>query len=174
VRLSSLVRGIPVEVENSRPDIETAQVLDRLTAALELVERYTPARFRRLGRDFRAFWVQRFPCRAAYFPDHRACLIELTFLAHPDISPAQVAASIVHEAVHARIRQMGIRHRPGFEAKEERLCRQAELELGLLVPNGEAVVERARAALQLADEEVAPVIDWNLAEQRVREVDERG
>src|SRR5262245_1005211 len=123
MHFSSVIQGIPVEVDSSRPDIETAQVLDRLTAALGLVERYTPARFRRLRRDFRAIWVQRFACRAAYFPDERACLIELTFLAHPDITPAQVAASIVHEGVHARIRQLGIRHRPGFEAKEERLCR---------------------------------------------------
>jgi hypothetical protein len=170
-----VVAGIPVEVENTRSDIQTAQVIDRLAAALDLVARYTPSRFRRLRRDFRIFWVRRFPCRAAYFPDQRACLIELTFLAHPDITPAQVAASIVHEAVHARVRQTGIRHRAGAEAKEERLCRRAELELGLLVPDGDAVVERARGALALADEEVAPVIDWRVAEGRIRAVDrERG
>jgi hypothetical protein len=170
---SHVIHGLPVEVDNTRPDIETRQVLERLAAALELIRRYTPPRFRRLARDFDAIWVRRFPCRAAFFPDHRACLIELTFLAHPDITPAQVAASIVHEGVHARIRRMGIRHE-GQEAKEERLCRRAEIELGRLVPGGEAVVSRATEALGLADAEVAPAIDWRLAAERVRDADRRG
>ena len=161
------LRDIPVLVDNSRPDIDTGQVLGRLDEALALVERHTPARFRRLRRDFAAIWVRRFPCRAAYFPEDRACLIELTFLAHPDIVPAQVAASIVHEGVHARIREMGVRRRPGLEAKEERLCRKAEIELGLAVPGGEAVVKRAAEAIALADEEVAPEIDWRIAMGRI-------
>jgi len=42
------------------------------------------------------------------------------------------------------------------------------------VPDGAAVVERARAALALADEEVAPTIDWDLARRRVEDVDRRG
>jgi hypothetical protein len=170
---SHVIRGIPVLVDNGRPDIDTAQVLDRLGQALDLVARYAPARFRRLSHDFAAILVQRFPCRAAYVPDHHAGLIELTFLAHPDISAAQVAASIVHEAVHARIHRMGIHRVEGQEAKEERLCRQAELELGLAIPGADAVVARARDAMALADRDVAPEIDWRIAEARVREVDER-
>ncbi len=170
---ADIIRGVPVEVDNTRPDIDTAQVLDRLGLALDLVARYTPARFRRLRRDFAGIWVRRFPCRAAYFPGQRACLIELTFLAHPDISPAQVAASIVHEAVHARVLAMGVRRIEGREAKEERLCRRAELELGLAVPGGESVVQRARDAMALADHDVAPTIDWGIAGARVREIDER-
>jgi hypothetical protein len=168
-----VIHGLPVEVDNIRPDIDTGQVLDRLAAALDLVRRYTPARFRRLPRDIDVIWVRRFPCRAAFFPDQRACLIELTFLAHPDITPAQVAASIVHEAVHARVRGSGA-SRQGQEAKEERLCRRAEIELGMLVPDGAAVVSRATEALALADQDVAPAIDWQLAAERIRDADRRG
>jgi hypothetical protein len=168
-----LVRDIPVLVENTRPDIATAQVLDRLGQALDLVARHAPARFRRLRHDFALILVQRFPCRAAYLPDQDAALIELTFLAHPDITPAQVAASIVHEAVHARVHRMGIRRVEGGQAKEERLCRRAELELGLAIPGAEAVVARARDAMALADQDVAPAIDWGIAGARVREIDER-
>jgi len=168
-----VVRGLPVVVENTRPDIRTAQVLDRLGQALDLVAHYAPARFRRLRHDFAVILVQRFPCRAAYLPDQHAGLIELTFLAHPDITPAQVAASIVHEAVHARIHRMGIRRVEGREAKEERLCRRAELELGLAIPGADLVVARARDAMAMADQEVATEIDWRIAEARVREVDER-
>ena len=41
-------------------------------------------------------------------------------------------------------------------AWEERLCRKAELAFGLRLPNGAAVVERARASLALSDQDVAP------------------
>jgi hypothetical protein len=115
--------------------------------------------------------VRRFPCRAAFFGATRECLIELTFAGGGQFSDAQVAASIVHEGVHARLLTMGIAGHPGCEAREERLCRQAELELGLAVPDGQAVVERALASLTLEDIDVAPRVDWRVAEQRVAEAD---
>lgn len=165
-------RGLPVLVHNAYPDISTAAALDRLDQALALIERHVPERFAGLREDFTAILVRRYPCRAAFYPELAVCLIELTFLVHPDITPAQVGASIIHEAVHARLGAAG--HRDGSKAaaaREERLCREAEIEFGLAVPGGEAVVERARAALALADEEVAPTIDWGLAAERVAEVD---
>ena len=167
-------RNVPVLVHNSRPDISTKAALARLDEALGLIERHTPERFARLREDFAAILVRRYPCRAAYYPELRVCLIELTFLVHPEITAAQVGASIVHEAVHAQHGAAGTREASRTAAAdEERLCRHAEIEFGLAVPGGEAVVERARAALGLADDEVAPVIDWNLAAERVAEADRR-
>lgn len=166
-------KGVPVLVHNSRPDIRTDEALGRLDEALGLIAQYAPERFAQLSEDFTAILVCRYPCRAAYYPETRVCLIELTFLVHPDISPAQVGASIVHEAVHARLGASGVRAGQPAAAEEERLCRQAEIEFGLAVPGGEAVVLRAREALRLADEEVAPVIDWDLAARRVTEADRR-
>jgi hypothetical protein len=166
-----VVRDIPVAVINSRPDIDTAHVLRRLEGALALIAEYQPWRFRRLRRDFAQILVRRYPCRAAYHPESRTCLVELTFLANPDFSEAQIAASIVHEAVHARLDRMGVRVRPDQHAREERLCRMAEVEFGLAVPNGRPVVERARGALTLSDDDVAPAIDWEEAHRRVVSVD---
>lgn len=167
-------RGVPVLVHNSRPDIATADALARLDDALALIERHAPERFATVKEDFSAILVRRYPCRAAFYPDLGVCLIELTFLVHPDISAAQVAASIVHEAMHAECRAAGIRDGSrAAAAAEERRCRQAEIEFGLAVPGGEAVVERARAALELADQDVAPEIDWRLAAARVAEVDRK-
>jgi hypothetical protein len=53
-------------------------------------------------------------------------------------------------------------------SREERLCRKAELHFGLALPPelGAPVVERALACLQMADHEVAPVIDWRVAHAR--------
>lgn len=159
-------------VSNSRPDIATDQVIGRLTAALDLIREFAPHRWRRLRRDLSGIVVQRFPCRAAYFPDARACLIELTFLAHPQINAAQVAASIIHESIHARIHAAGVVRAEALHAREERLCREAELEFGRVVPGGEPVVARALESLSLADDDVAPTIDWGEAVRRVEAADQ--
>ena len=166
-----VVRGLPVIVYNTRPDIDTEHALGRLDEALALIQRYQPWHFRRLPRDFARIVVQRFPCRGAYFPESRTCLVELTFVVNPSFTPAQVAATILHEAMHARLDNAGVKYDPGCAAKHERFCRRAEVEFGMLVPGGEPIVERALATLDSADDEVAPDIDWKLAGQRVAEAD---
>lgn len=167
------VRGFRVVVENTRPDIATPDVLARLDEALALIERHQPWRLAHLRRDLKEMWVVRFPCRGAYLPEHRACITELTFLARRDITAAPVAASIVHEGMHARVHRMGVSPDGRDRAREERLCRTAELEFGLALPPelGAPVVARAEESLRLADEEVAPAIDWAEARRRQDAVD---
>jgi hypothetical protein len=170
-----VVHGFPVLVENARPDIATADVLARLGEAIALAERTQPWRVRHMRRDVRAIRVVRWPCRGAFLPAERVVLTELTFLARRDIGPETVASSFLHEGVHARVHAMGVRPAPDRPAREERLCRRAELAFGLALPPavGAPVVERARAALALDDAEVAPAIDWNVAARRVAQADGR-
>jgi hypothetical protein len=167
------VRGFRVVVENTRPDIATPTVLARLDEALGLIERHQPWRLAHLRRDLSQFWIVRFPCRGAYFPATRTCMTELTFLARTDITAAPVAASIVHEGMHARVHEMRVRPETRDSAREERICRRAELDFGQALPLdlGAPVVERAQASLTLADEEVAPEIDWAEARRRQDAVD---
>ena len=165
------VRGIPVVVSNTRPDIDTSDVLARLDRTLGLIERYVPHHFRHLTRDFAYIVVHRFACRGAYFHEQRACLVELTFTVNPDFSDAEVAATILHEAMHARLHQLGFPLEMEDRARQERFCRRAEIEFGNLVPNGGRVVDRAEWTADQSDEDVAPVIDPALAARRIAEVD---
>lgn len=169
---SRVIRGVRVTVDNTRPDIDTNRVFEKLDGALGVIERFQPHRLRRFRHDVRGIIVKRFACRAAFFHESRECLIELTFAGEGKYSDAQVAASIVHEGVHARLLTMGLSGHPGCEAREERLCRKAELELGLAVPDGQPVIERAMASLTLDDVDVAPNVDWRVAARRVAEADE--
>jgi len=166
------IRGIPVRIVNTRADIDTAQVLTRLTEALNLLAAHAPRRLRRMQQDALGIVGRRFPCRGAFFHQERECLVELTFTVNPQHTPAEIAASIVHEATHARIAAMCGLLPVQQRAREERLCRQAELELGLAIPDVR-VVERARAALAMADQEVAPAVNWVEAARRVQAVDTR-
>lgn len=165
------VHGLPVRVSNTRPEIRTEDALRRLGQALDLIAAHAPHRYRRLRADLAGFVVERFPCRGAFFPDSRECLVELTFTVNPRHTLAEIAASIVHEATHARVARWCGGRPVQDRAREERLCRRAELELGLALPDGDAVVERARDSLALADREVAPAIDWAEAARRVAQVD---
>jgi hypothetical protein len=167
------VRGIPVVVNNTRPDVDTSEVIARLDRTLALIEQYVPHHFRHLKRDFAYIVVERFACRGAYFHQQRACLVELTFTVNPGFSDAEVAATILHEAMHARLHRLGFPLEMEDRARQERFCRRAEIEFGQLVPSGDRVVARANATLLASDEDVAPVIDPRLAAQRIAEVDRR-
>jgi hypothetical protein len=166
------IHALRVRLENTRPDIDSARVLERLTGALELIARYAPRRLRRMQRDLAGIVVRRFPCRGAFFHQERECLVELTFTVNPRHTLAEIAASIVHEATHARLLAMCGPLPDQQRAREERLCRKAELEFGLTIPEGEVVVTRARAALAMADQDVAPAVDWAEATRRVHSVDQ--
>jgi hypothetical protein len=172
---STTLHTIPVTVENTRPDISTEDVLDRLNEALALIARYQPWRLRHLQRDLDEIRVVRFPCRGAWIPDEGACVTELTFLNRRDITAAPVASSIIHEGMHARVDRMGVNRYARDRAREERLCRRAELEFGQSLPPelGAPVIQRALESLALADQEVAPTIDWNEALRRQNEIDRR-
>jgi hypothetical protein len=172
---STTLQTIPVTVENTRPDISTEDVLDRLNEALALIARYQPWRLRHLQRDLDEIRVVRFPCRGAWIPDEGACVTELTFLNRRDITAAPVASSIIHEGMHARVDRMGVNRDARDRAREERLCRRAELEFGQSLPPelGAPVIQRALESLALADQEVAPTIDWNEALRRQNEIDRR-
>ena len=168
----SRVHGIPVQVINTRPDIATSAVLERLEESIDLIAQYQPWRLRHIQRDVRGIRVERFACRGAFFPGEEIIMTELTFLARRDISAAPVASSILHEGVHARVHAMGVRGGHDM-SREERLCRRAELAFGLALPEaiGAPVVERAQASLELDDREVAPVVDWQEAQRRQNAVD---
>ena len=165
------VLGITVVVENTRPDIETTDVIARLAASLALIRQYVPHHFWHLERDFDHIIVKRFACRGAYFYEQRACLVELTFCVNSNFSDAQRAATILHEAMHARLHALGFPLEFEDRARQERFCRRAEIEFGRLVPNGETVVARAEETSELSDEEVAPQIDPEIAARRIAEVD---
>jgi hypothetical protein len=168
-----VVRGLPVTVHNTRPDVDTEAIFARLDEALGLIERHVPHYFRHLRRDFRQILVQRYACRGAYLPDQETCLVELTFSVNPDFSASQVAATMLHEAMHARLHRLGFPLAFPDRARQERFCRRAEIEFGELVPDGAPIVARAREALQGSDTEVAPLIDPALAARRVAEADRR-
>lgn len=172
---SRIIDGIHVDVLNTREDISSERVFRRAEAVIARVAQYQPWRLAHIRRDIAGIVVMRYACRAAYFPEHRLCMLELTFMANEQFSDSQVAASFVHEGMHARLDRLSVRYGvmsfAEAPARHERICRRAELDFGLAVPDGGPVVQRAVDSIRLADEEVAPAIEWQEAGRRVAEVD---
>jgi hypothetical protein len=170
-----IVEGIHVHVINTREDVDTERVFRRAEAVIKRVAQYQPWRLAHIRRDVAGILVQRYACRAAYLGDRKLCLLELTFMANEQFSDSQVAASFVHEGMHARLDRLaekyGVTPFPLARARHERICRRAELDWGLAVPDGELVVQRAAESMMLADEEVAPTVEWEEANRRIDAVD---
>jgi hypothetical protein len=174
---SRMVHGIRVDVINTREDVDTERVFRRAEAVIRRVGEYQPWRLAHIRRDLAGIIVKRYACRGAYFMEERLCLLELTFMANEQFSDSQVAACLVHEGMHARLDRLterfGVTPFAQARARHERICRRAELDFGLAVPDGAPVVQRARESMSLADDEVAPTIEWAEASRRIAEVDRR-
>ncbi|HEU4722789.1 MAG TPA: hypothetical protein VFS59_15630, partial [Gemmatimonadaceae bacterium] len=172
---SRVIDGIRVDVLNTREDVSTERVFRRAEAVIARVRQYQPWRLAHIRRDIAGIVVMRYACRAAYFSEQRLCMLELTFMANEQFSDSQVAASFVHEGMHARLDRLattyGVMPFALAPARHERICRRAERDFGLAVPDGGPVVQRAVQSMRLADEEVAPTIEWQEASRRVAEVD---
>ena len=166
-----VVHGIQTVVVNTRPDVDTEDAITRLDGALALLRQHVPHHYRRLRRDFSGFLIERRAYRGAFLVATRMCLVELTFVVNRSFSLAQVAATILHEAMHARLYARGIAVGAAESHRQERFCRRAEIEFGSLVPGGEPIVRRAVEALALTDRGIAPVVDPALAARRVAEAD---
>jgi hypothetical protein len=162
------IDGVAVWFLNDRDDIDNAHLVARFTEALALIGDHMPHHLRRLRTDVSCIWVKRWPNRGIFFHDTRVMVIDTTFVVNPTFVPAQVAATILHEGVHARVTAMGVDRRFTNLADEERLCRRAEIAFGLRAPGGAPVVARAQEILGLTDEEVAPRIDLAEADAKLR------
>lgn len=165
-----VIDGVNAWFLNERADIDNTQLVTRFGEALALIGRYMPHHLRRLRTDVTAIWVKRWPNRGVFFHDTRLMVIDTTFVVNPTFTLAQVAATILHEGVHARITAMRVNRRHTNIADEERMCRRAEIRFGELAPGGAPVVARAMEILGMSDAEVAPGIDLAVADAKLREL----
>lgn len=160
------VLGWRVWLERHASEREANQLLARLERVITVVAQVMPEHLAAMHEHVTQIRVVRFPCRGAFVAASRDLIVERTFLADPARLDAEIAATLVHEGEHARLRGSGLAETMTL-AEEERMCRAVEIALGERVPGGERVLERALAALQLADAEVAPAVDWNEAWRNV-------
>lgn len=151
------IHGIEVLLDVHARHVEDEDLFEKMDEALSLIAQYQPWRLKQMQRVLSLVIVRRRASNRAALIGATTAELDWTFvLKH---SSEEVAASLIHEAVHARIHRWigwGTEER---RARDERLCRQAELSFAEAIPNGDVVRERASQALAGGDNVLAPPID---------------
>lgn len=135
-------------------DAEAEPRLRRVQDALNLIKTHDPVRYAHLIRDLERIWVTVISGGLAHFdPSIRACVLDERHLLNDANPPERIAASIVHEATHARLWRCGI----GYEGEElrarvEAVCFRRERAFAAKLPNG----QRNR---ELADDKLTAYAD---------------
>jgi hypothetical protein len=118
--------------------------ISRLQEALALIQQELPVRGASLRRHLSKILV------AAgggpfYSIPLRACVVDAPLLM--TASTAEIAATVLHEATHARILWWGIGYGKDARRRVETLCVNVELELLARLPNCERIVQSRTASL---------------------------
>lgn len=156
--------GIALSLYIEAAPLDAKQLWPKLEAALDLIAQHSPIWLRRMRRMGNTVHVRRIPGTRARLVDNCRTILDPYLLAN--FLPAQIAASIIHEATHARLRWYGAQHGPVSLAREERVCRRAELRFGRVllaarVAGAEAVIDRAAGSLAAPDDHVGVVVNWD-------------
>jgi hypothetical protein len=142
LRLSEgrVVDGLWIGTSESQPEV----ILHRVEQALLLIKAHDPHRYDRLQRDLARVWVRLLPGdRGCFNAELRACELDPRFVLRASVTSAEVAATITHEAAHARLEHCGIRYSEDRRHRIESVCRRQEIAFANRLPDGTAVRKRA-------------------------------
>jgi hypothetical protein len=141
--------------------------LQRVEEALNLIKAYDRLRYDRLVRDLERIWVVLIPSGLASFDSSIwACKLDPRQVLDDTKPLSWIAASIVHEATHARLWRCGIGYREELRSRVEAVCFRRERAFAARLPNGAEFVEQAEKLASWATEG-----DWSNESLRKRNDD---
>jgi hypothetical protein len=149
-------------------------VFGKLDAALGLLDTYDPRVVERMRRDALRVWVKRNAYATAHYSEYwRMCLVDVKFAAHPETTPAKLAAIIVHEVTHARLLKCGIPYAESARHRIEDICVAQSAMFARRLPDGEALARELETwqptdSTQWAD----ATLQLRLLAARLQELDE--
>jgi hypothetical protein len=132
-------------------EAEAESVLRRVQEALDLIKSYDRMRYDRITRDLARVWVRTlFGALGQYNKLLAACELDVRFVLAATTAPEMIAATIVHEATHARLMRCGISYEEKLRPRVEAVCFRRELAFAKKLPDGEQVREHAVRMLEVA------------------------
>ena len=123
-------------------------ILQKVCEGIGLIAQYSPLRLARIRRDLRGVRIDHCDGVAEYHHKTRLCLLDFHHIMRQEVTPAHVAASIIHEATHARLMKAGFGYEKERRARIERVCSKAEKAFGSRLPDGKAIVDEALAQME--------------------------
>lgn len=111
-------------------------------AALDLIKKTAPYRFSRLLRDVRRVALTSRGV-SYYEPRLRTIFLDVGVILR---DPAELALTLIHEGVHARLYWAGIRNYSKDPGRHEQLCLKDEVSFASRLPNSEILLRRLESA----------------------------
>jgi hypothetical protein len=135
------IDGLYVSVADNSP------TLQKVEEALNLIRVHDRRRYDRLRHDLVRVWVRLLPGDLACFnAAFGACELDTRFVL--EHSPETIAATIVHEAAHARLWHAGIEYVEEARQRIEEICMRQELAFAARLPDGTIVRESVEGRWQ--------------------------
>ena len=127
-------------IGSAQSDSEPA--LQRVEAALRLIDRCAPLHYRRIKNNLSRIWVTLVPHGAGcYLHSLNACLLDERVVTSEKTTPEWIASAIVHEATHARLEKRGIRYEEAVRHRIEWICARRELDFARHLSGVDALQE---------------------------------
>src|SRR5689334_17819250 len=95
-------------------------IRERLEAAFEILEQYSPSRLRMLQRDIRRIWITGIPARGTFVKERAMCVLKFDFITRESTRVEDVALTLVHEGTHARLARAGFGYEEEIRSRIER------------------------------------------------------
>jgi len=152
LRLSRKWRFDGITVAVLQGQLDPRQLVDRVTGALALLGKNDPRCYRRLKTDINRFWVKVLVSTIGEYnePLKTICLDE-RFVGSPNTPDSDIAATIVHEAMHARLCSFGVVSNDRTRARIEKFCFDRELAFARRFSESNAFVARIERLQALPD-----------------------
>jgi hypothetical protein len=139
----------------TKPGTRKAQAR-KVEEALDLIARVAPFRLERLKREVQFILVTPLGCEVGqWWHGPRICLVNEKYTQDPDFTPAQLAATVIHEVTHGRLERAGIRYDEARRAEIEGICLREEIRFARRLPDGEDVIRWAEATLAWTNEDLS-------------------
>lgn len=123
--------------------------LRRVEDALALIKRHDPLNYSRICRNLERIWVDILPDAIAHYDRSlNACVFDQRFVLAETTTLGSIAASIVHEATHARLERCGIKYEEKLRPRIEAVCVGRELAFANKLPDSAELQEQRAYARQ--------------------------
>jgi hypothetical protein len=148
--VSTTLHGIPVAIFFPNSAEERTALYAKVDQALVVLKTSAPVRFAAVRSDLPGgVLVRGRPDACAHYdPGRGLCEIYVDWLKDPQVTPEEVASTLVHEAQHARLFRLGFSYAPEFQARIERLCYRAERTFAKRLPDATGLVSAADTSMR--------------------------
>lgn len=146
------LHGLPVGIFTPSDSEAQRRIFATIESAMKLIADISPICYARIRRDFRGILV----CGVEGVRAHNArwnravgmCELDTDYMCSADATPADVAATIIHEATHARLLRAGIDFEEERRARVERACFRAEIRFAKRLPDGQPIIDAVKRNMQ--------------------------